>query len=57
MQSVSYTHGDPLEAEQIKHAAAGGRYNISEHHWEFEVFGEYSSRSCNCCWLRESFSR
>jgi hypothetical protein len=29
---MSCTHGDPLEAEQAKHAAAGGCYNISKHH-------------------------
>jgi hypothetical protein len=46
MQSVSCTHGGPLEAEQAKHTAAGGCHNISEHHRELEVFGEYSSRSC-----------
>jgi hypothetical protein len=42
MQSVSCTHGGSLEAEQVKHAAAGGRYSILEHHRELEVFGEYS---------------
>jgi hypothetical protein len=56
MQYVSYIHGGPLEAEQAKHAVAGGRHNILEHHRELEVFGEYSSRSCICCWLCESFS-
>jgi hypothetical protein len=30
MQSVSRTHGGPLEAEQVKHATTGGRHNISE---------------------------
>jgi hypothetical protein len=40
---VSCTHGGLLEAEQAKHAAAGGRYSISEHRQELEVFGEYSS--------------
>jgi hypothetical protein len=57
MQSVSCTHGGPLEAQQAKHAVAGGSYSISEHRRELEVFGEYSSRSCICCWLCESFSR
>jgi hypothetical protein len=56
MQSVSCTHVGPFEAEQAKHAAAGGCYNILKHRRELEVFGEYSSRSCICCWLRESFS-
>jgi hypothetical protein len=55
MQSVSCTHGGPLEAKQAKHTAAGGCYSISEHRWELEIFGEYSSQSCICCWLRESF--
>jgi hypothetical protein len=27
----------------------------TEHRQELEVFGEYSSRSCICCWLCESF--
>jgi hypothetical protein len=56
MQFVSYTHGGPLEAEQAKHVAVGGLYSILEHHQELEVFGEYSSRSCICYWLCESFS-
>jgi hypothetical protein len=56
MQSMSCTHGGPLEAEQVNHAAAGGCYNISKHRQELEIFGEYSSGSCICCWLRESFS-
>jgi hypothetical protein len=43
MQSVLCTHGGPLEAEQAKHVAAGGCYSISKHHWELEIFGEYSS--------------
>jgi hypothetical protein len=43
MQFVSCTHGVPLEAEQVKHAAAGGCYSISKHYREFEIFGEYSS--------------
>jgi hypothetical protein len=55
MQSVSCTHRGPLEAEQAKHTTVGGRYSISEHRRELEVFGEYSSRSCICCWLHESF--
>jgi hypothetical protein len=41
MQSVSCTHGDLLDAEEAKHVAAGGRYNISKHRQELEVFGEY----------------
>jgi hypothetical protein len=53
MQSVSCTHGGPLEAKQAKHAAAGGRHSISEHRRKLVVFGEYSSRSCICCWLCE----
>jgi hypothetical protein len=53
---VSCTHGGPLEAEQAKHVAAGGRHNISEHRRELEVFGEYSFRSCIYHWLCESFS-
>jgi hypothetical protein len=56
MQSVSYTHGGPLEVEQAKHAAADGCYSISEHRREIEIFGEYSSRSYICCWLHEPFS-
>jgi hypothetical protein len=43
MQSVSCTHGGPLEAEQVKHAAAGECYSISKHRRELERFGEYSS--------------
>jgi hypothetical protein len=43
MQSVSCTHGGPLEAMQAKNVAAGGRYSISKHRWELEIFGEYSS--------------
>jgi hypothetical protein len=31
MQSVSCTHGGPLEAEQEKHAAVGGCYSILKH--------------------------
>jgi hypothetical protein len=54
---MSCTHEGPLEAEQAKHTVAGGRHNISEHRLKLEVFGEYSSRSCICCWLCESFSR
>jgi hypothetical protein len=53
MQSVSCTHRGSLEAEQAKHAATGGRYSISEHRQELEVFCEYSSGSYICCWLRE----
>jgi hypothetical protein len=42
MQSVLCTHGGPLEAKQVKHAAAGC-YSISEHRRELEIFDEYSS--------------
>jgi hypothetical protein len=40
MQSVSCTQGGPLEAKQAKHITAGGRYSISEHRRELELFGE-----------------
>jgi hypothetical protein len=56
MQSVSCTQRGPLEAEQAKHTAAGGRHSILEHHRGLELFGDYSSRSCIYCWLCESFS-
>jgi hypothetical protein len=54
--NVSCTHGGLLEAEQAKHVAASGRYNISEHRRKLEVFDEYSSQSCIFYWLCESFS-
>jgi hypothetical protein len=56
MQSVSCTHGGPLEAEQVKHATIGKCYSISEYHRELEIFGEYSFRSCICFWLGEEDS-
>jgi hypothetical protein len=56
MQSLSNAHGGTLEAEQVKHATASGCYNISEHHRESEVFGEYSSQPCICYWIRELLS-
>jgi hypothetical protein len=43
MQSMSCSDGGLLEAEQANHVAAGGCYNISEHHRQLEVFGEFSS--------------
>jgi hypothetical protein len=56
MQFMSCAHRGTLEAEQAEHTVIGGCYNILEHCQELEIFGEYLSRSCICCWLRESFS-
>jgi hypothetical protein len=56
MHSLSNAHGGTCDADQAKNTATSGCYNTSEHHREPKVFGEYSSRSCICHWIREPLS-